>query len=257
MAIRIGKRTARATVLAACVIAAACASDAGDESTDGGTDQPGEEVEIAAENMIDDLDDGDDAIIITEERAGDWYVFNDETSGGEQTPSADGSFTPEAGGPEGSSYAAHTFGSGFTEWGAGIGFDVNNGAGDETADAGAKASVGTKGTFDASAFTGVAFMAKGNVSLRAMISVLAVVAEEEGGTCVQGATDADLCDNSHGLSFNLTDSWQQYKLPFDQVTQEEGWGQTVDFDPATIVSILFQTGPGEDFDVWVDEIGFY
>ena len=30
--------------------------------------------------MVDVLEDGDDAIIITDERSGDWFTFNDATS---------------------------------------------------------------------------------------------------------------------------------------------------------------------------------
>ena len=243
--------------LLTCAFIIACASGDDDEA-DG---QDGEPVEIAEENMIDDLDDGDDAIIATEERAGDWYTFNDGT--GDQTPGS-GAFTPEAGGPEGSAYAAHTTGGGFAEWGAGIGFDINNGADEDTgdggvdeSDGGVKANGELKGVFDASGFQGVAFQAKGNVQIRAMIAIRSVISEEEGGTCVQGDTDEEECHNSHGLFLTLSDTWQQYQLPFDQIAQDEGWGQTFDFDPTTVVSILFQVGPNEDFDFWIDEVGFY
>jgi hypothetical protein len=223
----------------------ACASDPKDDDGNGQVDDP---IIIADGNMIDDLEDGDDAIITTAERSGDWYTFNDATSG-EQNPDPDGEFVPESGGPDGSSYAVHTTGSGWTEWGAGIGLDLN---GADPADPGA-----SKGVFDATGFEGIAFWAKGNVSLWVMLTVFDVLAEDEGGGCVPGTGDGEACDNGHGSSVTLTDEWAQYAVTFDSIAQEEGWGQEIDFSAADIVSILFQTGPNDTFDYWIDEIGFY
>src|SRR5437773_1386217 len=67
--------------------------------------------------------------------------------GGTQTPAMGDPFIPDACG-HASMYCAHTTGSGFTDYGAGFGFDLNNDA-------------GTKGIYDVGAFTGVAFWAKG------------------------------------------------------------------------------------------------
>src|SRR5690606_1927607 len=118
----------------------------GGAGADGGADA----VTILPENLIDDLDDGDASIAEVGGRIGAWYTYNDETTGGEQAPPSDSDFAPSAGGPTDSGFMARTTGSGFTEWGAGMGFDLNN-PGD------------AKGTWDASAFTGVAFKARGDV----------------------------------------------------------------------------------------------
>ena len=225
-----------------CLAMTACVGEGDD---DDGTGPEDEQVPIDAENMIDDFEDGDDAITSTAERSGDWYSFNDGT-GGEQSPGGSETFLPEEGGPEGSAYAGHTSGSGWSEWGAGIGFDINAADPDSTDI--------TKGTFDASAFTGIAFMAKGTGSVRAMVAMFDLIGEAEGGGC--DTADGE-CENHYGKVFELTDEWGQYLLPFDSITQEEGWGQELPFDPTNIASLLWQTGPNADFDYWVDEVGLY
>ena len=223
----------------------ACASDPDDDGGTGPVDDP---IVIAEGNMVDDLEDGDDAIIITDERSGDWYTFNDATSG-EQNPDPEGDFTPESGGPDGSSYAVHTTGSGWTEWGAGVGLDLN---GADPGDPGA-----SKGVFDASGFDGVAFWAKGNATIWVMMATFDLLAESEGGGCVAGTGDGEECDNYYGKSLTLTSEWGQYLVKFDEIAQAGGWGQQLDYNGAELVSILFQTGPNETFDYWIDEVGFY
>jgi hypothetical protein len=243
-----GRRAAGAAALLAAAALAACVGTGGD-AADGGSGGP-VDIDIDPANMIDDFEDGDDAIIEQGGRAGDWYAFNDATAGGTQTPPED-AFAPVAGGPEGSSWAAQTTGGGFTEWGAGIGCDLNLGGGDE-ADGGAASE--EKGVFDAGSFTGVVFSAKGNTPIWATLMMRSVLAIEEGGSC---DTAAGECDNAHGLLISPTDEWRQYALPFAEVAQEEGWGQQVTFDPAELTSVMFQVGPGVEFDVWIDQIGFY
>ena len=62
----------------------------------------------------------------------------------------------------------HTTGSGFTEWGAGLGFDLN----DQSAVSGVAAA---KGPFDGSGASGITFKAKGNTYIRVALPVQAVI----------------------------------------------------------------------------------
>src|SRR5204863_143953 len=101
-------------------------------------------------------------------RVGAWYTYHDATAGGTQTPAMGDPFIPDACG-HASMYCAHTTGSGFTDYGAGFGFDLNNDA-------------GTKGIYDVGAFTGVAFWAKGT-PFRLKVLTSATVPTAEGGTC--------------------------------------------------------------------------
>ena len=71
-------------------------------------------------DRIDDLEDGDDAILALGFRIGTWYTFNDATVGARQMPIAT-LFTTTPGGPSGTGYCVRTFGEGFAAWGSGIG----------------------------------------------------------------------------------------------------------------------------------------
>ncbi len=238
-------RVLGALVFTSMVACAGGGSDGGGGNGDSGVVPPddGEPVVIEPENLIDDLDDGDGSINETGGRIGAWYVYNDETATGQQTPDPTKDFAPAAGGPNDAGFMAQTTGSGFTEWGAGMGFDLNN-PGE------------AKGIWDASAFKGVAFVARGDVAIRAAIVVEAVVPVEAGGKCVPGTAEGEECDDAHGRSIVLTNEWRQYKVPFDQITQD-GWGQPAPFDAATVTGVQFQIPAGATFDVAIDEIGFY
>lgn len=213
-------------------------------SVDGG-DVPvePEQVELLPDNVIDDLDDGDASIAEVKGRIGAWYTYNDETATGEQSPDPGKDFAPAAGGPRDVGFMAQTTGGGFTEWGAGMGFDLNN--------------AGTaKGVWDASAFTGVAFYARGNAPVRIAIATRAVVPVASGGTCMPGEAEGEECDDAHGKTLTLDATWRQYVVPFSEITQD-GWGRPAEFDAKTLTGIQFQIAKGVEFDVYIDEIGFY
>lgn len=215
----------------------------------GGSGTGGTGITISPENMIDDMESGTGSIIAQEERVGAWYTYNDATATATQTPIAGDPFLPEAipGGHGSSLYAAHTVGSGFTTWGAGMGFDLNN-PGD------GEGGAGIKGQYDGSSFTGIAFWAKGSVPMRFKVQLAGTVPTSTGGTCTG---DPDLeCQDSHGKSIPLTGEWQQYVIPFTELKQE-GWGTKVGWDGATLVGIQFQVAKSLAFDVWIDDIGFY
>ena len=76
-------------------------------------------------NMIDDLDDGNSVLLQQGGRQGAWYTYNDMTTAGLQTPAMGSPFTPSPGGAHDSAFAASTEGSGFSVWGAGMGFDLD------------------------------------------------------------------------------------------------------------------------------------
>jgi hypothetical protein len=209
--------------------------DGDDPTGDGDGDGDGD---IPVADMIDNFEDGDGALVPNGGRQGYWYVFNDETIGGTQTPASD-MVLPQAGGAAGTSMAMHTTGNGFTVWGAGVGVDLNNMGGDP----------GIKMIWDASGSTGIVLMAKGNGQVRASVQIEATIPVAEGGTC-----DVD-CD-PHGKVLLLSSEWQQFTLPFNQLTQE-GWGTPAAWDASTVVGLQFKVAANVNFDFWVDEVGFY
>jgi hypothetical protein len=199
----------------------------------------------ASNGKIDDLEDNDHVIAPIDGRTGYWYTFNDKT--GTQTPapeSVSGSpFLPMAGGANGSSYAAATSGSGFKTWGAGMGFTLN-----------------TQGTascaFDASAYTGIRFWARGNgAAVRMKVTTPATTPTTEGGTCVEGGPGLE-CSNAHGKDFT-PGAWQLIEVPFATLTQQEYWGQPAAFDKSKLLQVQFQIAQEITFDIAVDDLEFY
>jgi len=203
----------------------------GNTATGGGT--PGPEV-------IDDLEDGDGRILANSGRQGPWHVFNSSDTG------AGKGITPEKGGANGSEYAMHTSGMGYTF--AGLGFGLNNA--DSTPE-----SAQSK-AYDASAWAGVVFMVKagstGSASLRVEAPMRDFVPTERGGTCTGN------CWNVYGFTVTtpLTTTWQEVRVPFASLQRESG--STPAFDPKQLMTISFKhTGNNDRFDFWIDDVRFY
>ena len=98
-------------------------------------------------------------------------------------PSA-ASSTPQSGGANNTPYAAHTTGSGYSF--GGIGFDLNN--------ATTTPESSQSQSYNASAFSGITFWAKGTATLRVEISQKSFVPTDRGGSCSSGST----CWNVYG-----------------------------------------------------------
>jgi hypothetical protein len=195
---------------------------------------------LGAKSLIDDLEDGDDAIAKTDGRVGTWYTFHDATTGTQVPSEAD--FLPTAGGAGASMYAADTNGMGFTDWGAGMAFDLN----DDT----------TRLAYDASKYKTLGFKAKGNVMIRVAIETAGVTATGDGGTCTDSTVMGMECEDVHGTDLMLSPDWTEYTIPFEQLTQE-GWGLPVAFDAKTAMSVQFQVGANTTFDFAIDDVAFY
>ncbi|MFZ5893179.1 MAG: hypothetical protein ACOY0T_19120 [Myxococcota bacterium] len=213
----------------------------GTTSSTGGNASGGSSSNLITE-MIDDMEDGDGRILQMNGREGPWHTFNS----GESTQMPPGPLiTPESGGANGSKSAMHTSGKGFAY--AGIGFDLSNA---DTAPESAQSKA-----YDASAWTGVVFMAKGGTSasgkLRVELPMRDFVPGDRGGTCT------GTCWNVYGFQMDaaLGAGWQEIKVPFSSLKREDG-STTPSFDAKQIMSISFkhQTDP---FDFWIDDVRFY
>lgn len=204
------------------------------------TTEPVTEADLA---LIDDLEDGNAVIAEFEERQGQWSAYNDATSGATQTPAAGKAVTPEAGGANGSQFALHTSGSGFSEWGAGIQLDFKN--------SGSGAS--SREPFDASHYAGISFYAKGSGSPRVELATPATTDSAGGGSCTES------CFDTHGKSITLGADWALFTIPFDDLVQE-GWGAEAAFSPAELLGLAFKVSGSADapadFDFWIDDVRF-
>jgi Carbohydrate binding domain (family 11) len=197
-------------------------------------------VNILAANMIDDMEHGTGSILTQGGRIGAWFTFNDGTAAGTQTPLAGSAFLPTVipGGRGTSAHAAETHGSGFTVWGSGMGFDLNN-------------SGTAKHAYSVAGFTGLAFWAHGTpASIRVNVLTTETTPTASGGTCTL------TCSDNYGATLDLGSGWVQYVVPFTSLMQQ-GWGTPVAFDPTAVLSVQFQVTQNNTFDVWIDDIGLY
>ena len=205
---------------------------------------------------IDDLEDGDGAICDTKDsamRKGDWFTIGDGTSS-HLEPAPGAPFTPTLipGGRDGSYYAARMTGSGFTDWGARMGFNLNvQGLGAQT--------------YNASTIGGITFWLKSNVPIIVELPISATIpVNEGGGTCADGQGEHNC---GRHLAFPITapdpDNWVEYSVPFtalSQTTDLDANGNTVygsaAWNPKELVAIQFWARQ-PSFDVWVDDVRFY
>src|SRR5262245_43243438 len=191
--------------------AAACASSApkGDDgSGGGGGDDGGGGGGGPTQHMIDDLEDGDASILVTEQRVGAWYSYDDGTPGGMRTFPAGTAFTPAGGGANGSRFAARLAYAGFTTWGAGTGFNLS--------DPGDGAGGSSKRAYDASAYSALTFWAKADAPLKLRVNVPDAQTDPAGGSCTSG------CNDDFGADVTLGADWQQFTIDFATATQI-GW----------------------------------
>jgi hypothetical protein len=213
--------------------------DDGDDSGDGGDQDEGGGDDLL---LIDDLEDGDRDIPANDGRVGTWFIIEDG-SGGEVMPSPD--FVPTPGGSSDSAFCAGMSGGGYTDWGVHLGLFLQR-------PSGAPPEV-----YDVSEHEGVEFRARGNVTMRAMLSMPETrPVEQLGGTCKPGPKR--LCGDLHGRSVELTAEWQDYRLPLAEIAQA-GWGVEVPFDPTSVMTLQFGISGAEDlaFDICVDDVRFY
>jgi len=201
------------------------------------------------DDVVATFEEGTGAVLQVGGRGGGFYMFNDST--GMQTPPP-GMLPPAA--PTnrcGSTYALCMSGKNFTTWGAGMGTDFAPTTGGM--------GMGTKQTYDASVYKGVAFWAKSNgagpISVR--VGFKDKNTAPEGGQCDANAkAGAEQCNDDWGKAVSFTPEWQPVKLSFAELTQS-GWGKAFTaFEIKSVYSIQYQVSQGVDFDVCIDDLQF-
>lgn len=189
------------------------------------------------EDVIDDLEDADAVIYETADgRIGIWYVYNDATAGGTQSPAVGEPFLPSVGGPNGSMWHAHTQGSGFPSY-AGIGFDLSN--------------TGSliKEPYNASAFSGIVFQARGSGDIRFTVLSEADVPTTSGGTCQESSGQ---CYVGNAVRITLTDAWTQHAVPWSMLVESP-----FPIAPGALMSLQWQAPQGGTFEIAIDDVAFY
>lgn len=194
---------------------------------------------------IDDMEDNNGSIELTAGRAGVWFAFNDHTGTQEPDIFAE-TFTMSRVEPSrgDSHYAAHTSGSGFTEWGAGVGVDLR-----------------VQQPYDASGYAGISFWARRGPGIDFFELQLQV--PDSATSPLAGQCEAELCHDDFGdLIGTLTEEWQYYSYTWDQMIAQD-WSEQAKLrnvtrvTPSAIYGIRFQVeNKYPAFDFWIDDMSF-
>jgi hypothetical protein len=200
--------------------------------------------------LIDDMEDQSPGISSSDSYGG-WYVYDDGTTGAHMAP-APGSFfsmEPIPGGRYASKYAMRMSGTGFSQWGAGMGFDFGYGP---PTDGGAALKIAV----DARAYAGVRFWARvgPGATTHAGFAIIA-------GTCPPAAAGDDAgamrspsdCALSYGKNLVLTTDWARYDIGLSELLSGPG---RLPIPRDQIYSFLYNVSPGTTFDLWVDDISW-
>lgn len=183
------------------------------------------------DGLLDDGEDGNTQISVTDGRDGYWFAFVDHWG---STMEPRKRFAPAQGGIPGSKHAFRIHGklasTGDSLY-AGIGFAFSS----------------PKIPFDISHAKGIRFWAKGPGRIRFKIP--------DRNTDPQGDRCTD-CYNDFGVDIYLQDEWIRYTVPFDKMSQQDGWGDRAPaLDPEGAMVVQWQFGtPGAEYDLWVDQI---
>jgi hypothetical protein len=170
------------------------------------------------------------------ERYGVWYMSNDGSPGGEQSPA---SYAAERGGPAGSNYAVHFRVQGFSEWGAVVGFLLRH-APEE----------GIKCPFNAEAFEGISFLARGSGRIRVNLATPETTPTEQEGRCQRG------CWDNHGAFVFLNEQWTEHRLPWSAFAQQ-GWGAATRLNVRELLAVNFSVlREDQPVELWLDDVAF-
>jgi hypothetical protein len=183
--------------------------------------------------MIDDFEDGDSRLLKLDKRAGNWVTFADGTA--QQLPRLGVAFGANRipGGRGESQFGLHTSGGTFKQWGTVL-----------------SAELSPRRCYDASAYAGVAFWARGKARLRVGVKMTQVVAEEFGGSCLKD------CFDGHSAERTLTKDWQRFEVRWEELAQK-GFGPVLPFDPHSLFAIEFAVPANRPpFDYWLDDVAF-
>ncbi len=220
---------------------------------DSGVACPGESWNGSCHELIDDLETNTGFLPPMSGRDGARYTYNDGTPGSTQTPAPwpASAFSASPTAPPfpdpvtgaNSAFSAETSGSGFTTWGAGMGFQFV-----------LASSQGTQRPYNASAYKGVVFWARAQPGSQAT-AVRVTLSDSNTNSSVGACGTPAECD-PFGQTISLGVGWQSYTLPFASL-QQESWGKPYPaLVPSALYNMNFQVQADQTFDFVVDDIYF-
>lgn len=235
------------------------ASPAGNTGTGGspaagGSTQPAAACAATAEPdaLLGDFESGTAKVLEVGGRSGSWFLYDDGTAGAMQTPAKEVNkpLVAEMPGACGSMFAFHTKGSGFMTW-AGLGANLAP-----------KTAAGTKGSYNVSAYKGVAFRAKAAAPTLVRVAFADKNSDPDGAVCVD-TTDRmakNRCFDHFSKDVTIGTAWTDYTIRFTELAQK-GFGYSAPgLDLANVYSFFLQArgdaGKTLSFDLWFDDVRF-
>lgn len=176
------------------------------------------------------ISDGTQPTVMNLHPGGGWFIFHDPTPGGTMYPPTTDLFTT---GKAMEGGVIHSSGSGFLEWGGGIGANFQ----------GAEALT----PIDASDFKGISFKAWGKSALHFGLATKATMPE---------FNQCQKCFDHFAVDIYLTDRPTVYTLTWDDL-RPAGWGTPKPvFDAHAIVGVNFTSKGAVPWDFTIDDLKF-
>lgn len=183
--------------------------------------------------LIDDFEDGNARVLLREGRAGAWLSTGDPAAKQIPRPGATAFPVLESDASHAGKYALRLRAERLTVSSAGLYADLTPGQ-----------------CYDASAYAGIEFWARGSGRIFFGPTMIDVMEKKWGGLCEKD------CYDRHLAPADLTPEWRLYRFLWKDLEQG-GWGHQVRFDPARLLSIGFSVDiPDTPSEFWIDDVRF-
>jgi endoglucanase len=205
----------------------ASTAGSGGAPTSGGPNT-GNNQNVLGELVLDELTDGDGQFTASGIN-GRWSTYSDGTSA--ITPPAMSAIVPTDG-------AIHVTGTGFADWGAGLGLDLSG--------EGAATSV------DLSRYVSLKVRAKGTGTITVEVATPLTTGSDEGGECT-----GDGCFGHYASTITLSADYKDHVVTFASMSQPS-WGKTANRELTRVMGFNFlsraEDGQSANIDLWVDRV---
>ncbi len=194
--------------------------------------------------VFDTMEDGNNVFFLTSAVRGRWYLSHDSTAGTQTSIGMLIDIIPD--GREQSTRAVHVVSSGFSSWGASVGFTFEDNAS------------GDRLPFDASGYAAIAFFARveSGSATAVRVNFPDMNTDPMGGACLDADAGTGDCLDHFGKDLVLTTDFTQHVLVFAQLGQK-GWGKLEPaLDASKLLGMEVSWAPNTSIDVWIDDVEF-
>jgi hypothetical protein len=178
--------------------------------------------------LLDDFEDGDDALAALDQRAGFWRWARETDAPGTAPALLP---VPRTGGGARNKRAVHVKGGRLFDWGATVEVSFE------------------PPCYDATAYVGIKLQARGPGRVYVALREVDVIPIAEGGSCERD------CHNPHAAKIELSPEWRSYELRWAEL-RPRGI-DTPPLDTSRLHSVAFLIHPEDTpYDLWLDEVQF-